>query len=73
MLAGLVSEQDAALRGRVSLQLEVARLSLHEVFFELPVRERMAFIAHSRLVRAERRARDGEVRVHGRREGGRQS
>ena len=55
VLAGLVGDEDAGLTERVSVQLQAARLALHQVLFEWSVGERMALIAHSRRVLAERR------------------
>lgn len=39
------------------MQLQVARLTLHEIFFELPAEEQMAYIAHSRSLREDRSLR----------------
>ena len=45
-------------------QVQLARLALHEVL-QLPDRERMAYIAHSRLLRQQKKERE----VRGRRRG----
>jgi hypothetical protein len=69
VLAGITepaSQQDAALRERVLTQVQLARLALHEAL-QLPVRERMAYIAHSRLLRQQRKEREmsaGQVVSH---------
>lgn len=39
-------------------QLQAALLDIHEIFFEIPVHERMALIAHSRQLMVEKRLRD---------------
>lgn len=39
-------------------QLQAALLDIHEIFFEIPVHERMALIAHSRQLMEEKRLRD---------------
>lgn len=39
-------------------QLQAALLDIHEIFFEIPVHERMALIAHSRQLMEEKRIRD---------------
>lgn len=44
-------------------QLQVAQLTLHEIMFDLPVREQLAYIAHSRVVRQEKKLRLTKVRV----------
>ena len=40
------------------LQLQAALLDIHEIFFDVPVWERMQFIAHDRQLREERRLRE---------------
>ena len=45
-----------------SAQLQLARMTLLEIL-ALPVGERMAYIAHSRLVRQQRRQREERVSV----------
>lgn len=52
---------DSALKHRLCTQLQVARQTVHEIFFELPVEERLAYIAHTRLLRHERSFRAHEV------------
>ena len=52
----------------LSPQLQLARLTLHEIL-ELPVGERMAYIAHSRLLRQQKRERVCGVEREGGREG----
>ena len=39
------------------VQLQVARLTLHEIFFGLPAEEQMTYIAHSRSLREDRSLR----------------
>lgn len=39
-------------------QLQAALLDIHEIFFEIPVQEKMALIAHSRQLMEEKRLRD---------------
>ena len=36
----------------------MAKLNLHEIFFDLPTEERLAYIAHSRVLRRERNHRE---------------
>lgn len=38
---------------RLDMQLQVARINLHKIFFESSVTDRMGYIAHARLLREE--------------------
>ncbi|XP_065899720.1 centriolar coiled-coil protein of 110 kDa-like isoform X2 [Dysidea avara] len=49
---GSSSSHDVELYKRLNLQ--VARLNLHKIFFETSVTQQMAYIAHSRLLREEK-------------------
>lgn len=42
-------------------QLRVAKLNLSEIFFDLPVEEKMAYIAHSRVLRQQRKLRKSNI------------
>ncbi|XP_061175189.1 uncharacterized protein LOC133184238 isoform X1 [Saccostrea echinata] len=55
---GVFSHQDRDLLDRIIAQLQAALLDIHEIFFEIPVYERMALIAHSRQLLEEKRLRD---------------
>ncbi|XP_019925624.3 serine-rich adhesin for platelets isoform X3 [Magallana gigas] len=55
---GVFSHQDRDLLDRIIAQLQAALLDIHEIFFEIPVHERMALIAHSRQLMEEKRLRD---------------
>lgn len=55
---GQVNNQDRDLLDRIIAQLQAALLDIHEIFFDVPVWERMQFIAHDRQLREERRLRE---------------
>ena len=46
-------QQDRTLQSRVQAQLQVAKVKLHNVFFTVPVAQRMMYIAHSRQLRQQ--------------------
>lgn len=58
---GVFSHQDRDLLDRIIAQLQAALLDIHEIFFEIPVQERMALIAHSRQLMEEKRLRDSNT------------
>lgn len=55
---GQVNHQDRDLLDRIIAQLQAALLDIHEIFFDIPMWERMQIIAHDRQVRDERRLRE---------------
>ncbi|XP_071132659.1 serine-rich adhesin for platelets-like isoform X4 [Mytilus edulis] len=55
---GQVNNQDRDLLDRIIAQLQAALLDVHEIFFDIPVWERMQIIDHDRQVRDERRLRE---------------
>ncbi|XP_048248127.1 uncharacterized protein LOC124151762 isoform X2 [Haliotis rufescens] len=66
---GNFSNQDRDLLERIIAQLQAALLDIHEIFFEIPMAERMSLIAHTRELRDEKRtkASGGSVRASQRR------
>ncbi|XP_078319855.1 uncharacterized protein LOC111119859 isoform X3 [Crassostrea virginica] len=58
---GVFSHQDRDLLDRIIAQLQAALLDIHEIFFEIPVQEKMALIAHSRQLMEEKRLRDSST------------
>ena len=42
----------------IALQLQAALLDIHEIFFIIPVEERMALIAHSRQLEEDKKLRE---------------
>ena len=44
-------------------QLRIARSGLHDVFFKVPVKERMSYIAHSRAVARAKETKGRVTRV----------
>ncbi|XP_067672562.1 centriolar coiled-coil protein of 110 kDa-like [Haliotis asinina] len=66
---GNFSNQDRDLLERIIAQLQAALLDIHEIFFEIPVTERMSLIAHTREVKDGKRikASGGSVRSSQRR------
>ncbi|XP_066545351.1 centriolar coiled-coil protein of 110 kDa isoform X2 [Amia ocellicauda] len=57
---GAVSPQDMSLQERVLAQLRAALFDLHDVFFEMPLSERLALLQQDRQLRTERRLREME-------------
>ncbi|CAC5424654.1 CCP110 [Mytilus coruscus] len=55
---GQVNNQDRDLLDRIIAQLQAALLDIHEIFFDIPVWERMQIIDHDRQLRGERRLRE---------------
>ncbi|XP_063444831.1 uncharacterized protein LOC134725162 isoform X2 [Mytilus trossulus] len=55
---GQVNNQDRDLLDRIIAQLQAALLDVHEIFFDIPVWERMQIIDHDRQVIEERRLRE---------------
>ncbi|XP_060071510.1 uncharacterized protein LOC132551385 [Ylistrum balloti] len=55
---GDFSNSDRHLLDRIIAQLQAALLDIHEIFFEIPVWERMSLIAQSRQAKEERRLRE---------------
>ncbi|XP_052068672.1 uncharacterized protein LOC127707951 isoform X3 [Mytilus californianus] len=55
---GQVNNQDRDLLDRIIAQLQAALLDVHEIFFDIPVWERMQIIDHDRQLRGERRLRE---------------
>ncbi|XP_013065361.2 uncharacterized protein LOC106054138 isoform X2 [Biomphalaria glabrata] len=52
---GVFTTQDTALLERIIAQLQAALLDIHEIFFEIPVSERMALIEQTRLKENEKK------------------
>ncbi|XP_053194701.1 centriolar coiled-coil protein of 110 kDa-like [Scomber japonicus] len=57
---GSFSAQDVSLQERVRAQLRAALYDIHEIFFEMPLEERLALLQQDRELRAERKLRDME-------------
>ncbi|KAK3090992.1 hypothetical protein FSP39_016305 [Pinctada imbricata] len=58
---GQVSNQDRYLLDRIIAQLQSALLDIHEVFFVIPVWERMSLISQSRQLWEEKRLRESNT------------
>ncbi|XP_020514838.2 centriolar coiled-coil protein of 110 kDa [Labrus bergylta] len=54
------SPQDRSLQERVKAQLRAALYDVHDIFFEIPLGERLALLQQDRELRAERKLRDME-------------
>ncbi|CAL8274335.1 unnamed protein product [Lota lota] len=57
---GSVSPQDISLQDRVRAQLRAALYDLHDIFFEMPLQDRLALLQQDRELRAERKLREME-------------
>ncbi|CAL8287734.1 unnamed protein product [Boreogadus saida] len=57
---GSVSPQDISLQDRVRAQLRAALYDLHDIFFEMPLQDRLALLQQDRELRAERKQREME-------------
>ncbi|XP_054891128.1 centriolar coiled-coil protein of 110 kDa-like [Poeciliopsis prolifica] len=57
---GPYTAQDLSLQERVRAQLRAALYDIHEIFFEIPLRDRLALLQQDRELRAERKLRDLE-------------
>ncbi|MEQ2243509.1 hypothetical protein ILYODFUR_007691 [Ilyodon furcidens] len=57
---GTYTAQDLSLQERVRAQLRAALYDVHEIFFEIPLRDRLALLQQDRELRAERKLRDLE-------------
>ncbi|XP_070704760.1 centriolar coiled-coil protein of 110 kDa-like [Pempheris klunzingeri] len=57
---GTYSAQDQSLQERVKAQLRAALYDIHEIFFEMPLGDRLALVQQERELRAERKLRDME-------------
>ncbi|XP_070780025.1 centriolar coiled-coil protein of 110 kDa-like [Enoplosus armatus] len=57
---GSYSAQDRSLQERVRAQLRAALYDIHDIFFEMPLEDRLALLQQDREVRAERKLRDME-------------
>ncbi|KAL7377920.1 hypothetical protein ABVT39_006210 [Epinephelus coioides] len=57
---GPCSAQDRSLQERVKAQLRAALYDIHDIFFEMPLRDRLALLQQDRELRAERKLRDME-------------
>uniref|UniRef100_A0A3B3VS14 Centriolar coiled-coil protein 110 n=1 Tax=Poecilia latipinna TaxID=48699 RepID=A0A3B3VS14_9TELE len=55
---GPYTSQDLSLQERVRAQLRAALYDIHEIFFEIPLRDRLALLQQDRELRAERKLRD---------------
>ncbi|MEQ2167904.1 hypothetical protein GOODEAATRI_008844 [Goodea atripinnis] len=55
---GTYTAQDLSLQERVRAQLRAALYDVHEIFFEIPLRDRLALLQQDRELRAERKLRD---------------
>ncbi|EDO28451.1 predicted protein, partial [Nematostella vectensis] len=64
---GTQSTQEKMLNDRVTAQLDAARGKLHDVFFKIPVTDRMAYIAHARSLAKERAIRQATKKSESRR------
>ncbi|XP_064635512.1 uncharacterized protein LOC135492795 [Lineus longissimus] len=67
---GIYSVQDITLQERVIAQLRAALLEIHEIFFDLPLPQRLAVITHSRQLEEERRLKEMLLRRQGNRRSG---
>ncbi|XP_019957321.2 centriolar coiled-coil protein of 110 kDa [Paralichthys olivaceus] len=54
------SAQDLSLQERVRAQLRAAQYDIHDIFFEMPLGDRLALLQQDRELRAERKLRDLE-------------
>lgn len=59
--SGNVTHQDRDLLDRIIAQLQASLLDLHEIFFVIPVWERMSIIAQSRQLQEEKRLRESTL------------
>ncbi|KPP66854.1 centriolar coiled-coil protein of 110 kDa-like [Scleropages formosus] len=57
---GSLSAQDMALRERVKAQLRAALYDVHDIFFEMPLGDRLALLQQDRELRSERKLREME-------------
>ncbi|XP_038845362.1 centriolar coiled-coil protein of 110 kDa-like [Salvelinus namaycush] len=57
---GSISAQDLSLQERVRAQLRAARYDVHDIFFEMPLEERLALLQLDREVRTEKKLREME-------------
>ncbi|KAJ4931692.1 hypothetical protein JOQ06_010132 [Pogonophryne albipinna] len=57
---GTCSAQDRSLQERVRAQLRAALYDIHDIFFEIPLGDRLALLQQDRELRAERKLRDME-------------
>ncbi|XP_042172283.1 centriolar coiled-coil protein of 110 kDa isoform X1 [Oncorhynchus tshawytscha] len=57
---GSISAQDLSLQERVRAQLRAARYDIHDIFFEMPLEERLALLQLDREVRTEKKLREME-------------
>ncbi|KAM3597406.1 uncharacterized protein V6R79_004114 [Siganus canaliculatus] len=57
---GAFSAQDRSLQERVRAQLRAALYDIHDIFFEMPLGDRLALLQQDRELRAERKLRDME-------------
>ncbi|XP_036004174.1 centriolar coiled-coil protein of 110 kDa [Fundulus heteroclitus] len=57
---GTYTAQDLSLQERVRAQLRAALYDVHEIFFEMPLRDRLALLQQDRELRAERKLRELE-------------
>uniref|UniRef100_A0AAY5KZN6 Centriolar coiled-coil protein of 110 kDa-like n=1 Tax=Esox lucius TaxID=8010 RepID=A0AAY5KZN6_ESOLU len=57
---GAISAQDLSLQERVRAQLRAARYDIHDIFFEMPLEERLALLKLDREVRTEKKLREME-------------
>ncbi|XP_032393929.1 centriolar coiled-coil protein of 110 kDa [Etheostoma spectabile] len=57
---GLCSAQDRSLQGRVRAQLRAALYDIHDIFFEMPLGDRLSLLQQDRELRAERKLREME-------------
>uniref|UniRef100_A0A8D3AZG9 Centriolar coiled-coil protein of 110 kDa n=1 Tax=Scophthalmus maximus TaxID=52904 RepID=A0A8D3AZG9_SCOMX len=55
-----LSAQDISLQERVRAQLRAALYDIHDIFFEMPLGDRLALLQQERELRAERKLRDLE-------------
>lgn len=54
------STQELSLQERVRAQLRAARYDIHDIFFQMPLSQRLAFLQQDRELRLERKLRDME-------------
>ncbi|XP_061568050.1 centriolar coiled-coil protein of 110 kDa-like isoform X2 [Cololabis saira] len=57
---GIYTAQDLMLQERVRAQLRAALYDIHEIFFEMPLRDRFALLQQEKELRAERKLRELE-------------
>ncbi|CAB1342443.1 unnamed protein product [Coregonus sp. 'balchen'] len=57
---GSISAQDLSLQERVRAQLRAAQYDVHDIFFEMPLEERLALLQLDREVRTEKKLREME-------------